>query len=159
MFHDCEGVLYLNLKGKTIAMIILIVILWVIITICGWIGQHVVGMVLGVGLMLMHMMLGAAKKGVLNREFFIYPLLLWAVLWAASFILSDYYSNLFGIAMPSFTILGFHPSFAWTVLTYWIGGMITLTAGFVIYEDLWLSEKDWEEFRNSLEELNQKKGG
>lgn len=146
-----------NLKDKTTSMIILTTVLWVIITVCGWTGRHVVGMVLGVGLMLVYMMLGAAKKGVLNKKFFIYPLLLWAVLWVASFILSDYYSNLFGIAMPSFTILGFHPSFAWTILTYWIGGVLTLTVGFVLYENLWLSAEDWDDFRNSLQEVNRKK--
>lgn len=147
----------MNLKDKTTSMIILTTVLWVIITVCGWTGRHVVGMVLGVGLMLVYMMLGAAKKGVLNKKFFIYPLLLWAVLWVASFILSDYYSNLFGIAMPSFTILGFHPSFAWTILTYWIGGVLTLTVGFVLYENLWLSAEDWDDFRNSLQEVNRKK--
>lgn len=147
----------MNLKGKTTSMVILATVLWVVITICGWMGQHIVGMVLGVVLMLIHMILGAAKKGILDKKFFIYPILVWAILWAATFILSHYHSKIFGIAMPNFTILGFHPSFAWTVLTYWIGGMLTLTVGFVLYKDLWLSDEDWDNFKNSLQEINQKK--
>ncbi|HHV45347.1 MAG TPA: hypothetical protein GXX53_00340 [Tissierellia bacterium] len=148
----------MKLKGKTTSMVILSTVLWVVITLCGWMGHHIVGMVLGVVLMLIHMMLGASRNGELDKKFFIYPLLSWAVLWTASFILSEYHSNLYGTAMPDFTILGFHPSFAWTVLTYWIGGMLTLTAGFVLYKDLWLSEEDWDNFRNSLQEINQKRG-
>jgi len=158
MFHINQGGVYMKLKGKTTSMVILSTVLWVVITLCGWMGHHIVGMVLGVVLMLIHMMLGASRNGELDKKFFIYPLLPWAVLWTASFILSEYHSNLYGTAMPDFTILGFHPSFAWTVLTYWIGGMLTLTAGFVLYKDLWLSEEDWDNFRNSLQEINQKRG-
>ncbi len=45
-----------------------------------------------------------------------------AVLWIASFILSGYFGDLFAGATPTFTILGFHPSFAPTIFLYWIGG-------------------------------------
>lgn len=148
----------MNLREKTTFMIILSTVLWVVITICGWKGQHIMGMILGVILMLIYMMLGATKGGLLDKKFFIYPFSIWTILWILSFVLSDYYAEKFAGTMPDFTILGFHPSFAWTILTYWIGGMLTLTLGFVLYKDLWLSEEDWDNFKRSLDKLDKKEG-
>lgn len=98
-----------------------------------------------------------ANQGVLNKKFFTYPLMVWAILWVLSFILSDYHGKLFTGTMPSFTILGFHPSFAWTVITYWIGGVLTLTLGFVLYKDLWLSDEDWNNFIKKIGQIDGKK--
>lgn len=83
--------------------------------------------------------------------------MVWAILWVLSFILSDYHGKLFTGTMPSFTILGFHPSFAWTVITYWIGGVLTLTLGFVLYKDLWLSDEDWNNFIKKIGQIDGKK--
>lgn len=146
-----------KVKEKITSMIILTTILWVIITVCGWKGQYIIGMILGVFLMLVYMSIGAANQGVLNKKFFTYPLMVWATLWVLSFILSDYHGKLFTGTMPSFTILGFHPSFAWTVITYWIGGVLTLTLGFVLYKDLWLSDEDWNNFIKKIGQIDGKK--
>jgi hypothetical protein len=61
--------------------------------------------------------------------------------------------------MPDFTILGFHPSFSWTVILYWIGGVLTLTLGFVALKDEWLSEKDWEEFKGKVQKIDERQKG
>jgi hypothetical protein len=116
----------------------------------GWQNDFVPAMCLGVVLMFLHLILGAAKGGKISKKLFFYPLGIWGILWIASFILSKYYSDLFAGAVPSFTILGFHPSFAFTVLFYWIGGMLTLSLGFVLRKDEWLSEKDWKDFLNRV---------
>ncbi|MCF6466133.1 hypothetical protein [Clostridium sp. Cult2] len=147
----------MKFKEKITSMIILTTILWVVITICGWKGQYILGMILGVFLMLVYMSLGAAKEGALNKKLFMYPLMVWTILWVLSFILSDYHAKLFTGTMPSFTILGFHPSFAWTVLTYWIGGVLTLTLGFILYKDLWLSDEDWNNFKNKVGQMDGEK--
>ena len=73
-------------------------------------------------------------------------MLIWAALWIASFILSGYFADLFAGVMPSFTVMGLHPSFAPTIFLYWIGGQLTLNLGFYLLQDEWLSEKDWEDF-------------
>ncbi|MEY8416639.1 hypothetical protein AAK964_10085 [Tissierella praeacuta] len=148
----------MDLKEKKTLFILLTTALWVIITICGWTGHWLLGMVLGVVLMLLYMILGAAKKGVLSRKLLFYPFSIWSILWILSFILSDYHSKIFDGMMPSYTILGLHPSFAWTVFTYWIGGVLTLTLGFVFYKDLWLSKEDWNDFKKKIGEINTKKG-
>lgn len=136
----------MDISNKRSAIIVIISLLWLVIAVLGWQGYFLPAMILGVVLMFLHMFLGVAKKGRVSTKFLIYPLLFWAVLWALSFILSKHFSDVFAGQMPTFTILGFHPSFAWTVLTYWIGGMLTLTVGFALFKDEWLSDEDWDEF-------------
>jgi len=149
----------MNLRGKETTIMLAIAVLWLVITYLGWIGSWLTAMFLGIGLMLLHMVLGSMRKGRLAGRFFLYPLLLWAALWGIGFYLSYIHALMFKGIMPSFTILGFHPSFAWTVLTYWIGGMLTLGLGFVVCKDAWLSAEDWSEFKKKIEILNDAKGG
>ena len=85
-----------------------------------------------------------------SRRFLVYPLLSWIACWAAAFWLARYHADLFAGRAPDFTILGLHPSFAWTVLGYWIGGVLTLTVGFVVLRDDWLTEQEWAEFKRKV---------
>jgi len=125
---------------------ILIAVLWIVVMVLGTMGHFVIGMVLSVPLMLLHMMLGVAKGGVVSKKFLIYPLLIWAVLWIVSFILSGYYADVFAGTMPTFTVFGLHPSFAPTIFLYWIGGQLTLNLGMYLFQNDWLSEKEWDDF-------------
>jgi hypothetical protein len=143
----------MDISGKRTGIIVLIGILWIVITVLGWKNYAMAGMYLGVVLMLLHMMLGAANNGRLSSRMFLYPLLVWAVLWCLSFFLSRYHADLFAGRVPDFTIVGLHPSFAWTVITYWLGGVATLTVGFILLQDEWLSEKDWNAFKEKIKML------
>lgn len=125
---------------------VLIAVLWIVVMVLGTIGHFVIGMVLAVPLMLLHMMLGVAKGGVVSKKFFIYPLLIWAVLWIVSFILSGYYADLFAGTVPTFTVMGLHPSFAPTIFLYWIGGQLTLNLGHHLFCEEWLTEQEWDDF-------------
>lgn len=136
----------MNIKNSTTAIWVAIAVLWIACVVLGTTGHFVIGMVLGVLLMLLHMMLGAAKGGVVSKKFFIYPLLIWAILWTVSFILSGYFGNMFADTAPTFSFLGLHPSFAPTVFLYWIGGQLTLNLGLYLCQDEWLSEKEWQDF-------------
>ncbi|MGB4439826.1 MAG: hypothetical protein WBJ13_11540 [Sedimentibacter sp.] len=150
----------MDLSNKKTAIIVITTILWLVITFLGWNNQYLVSMYLGVVLMLLYMMLGVAKQGKLSKKLLLYSLIPWAVLWIASFYLADYYAALFAGVMPSFTLLGFHPSFAATVIGYWIGGMLTLTLMYYIFKDEWLSEKDWNDFIEKIEAIKEsEKGG
>ncbi|HHX04090.1 MAG TPA: hypothetical protein GX733_07360 [Tissierellia bacterium] len=137
------------------AMVILIAVLWLACIVLGTIGYHVLAMCLGVVLMLLHALLGVAHNDVVNKKFLVYPLLIWAGLWIASFLLSGYYGDLFAGQMPSFTVLGLHPSFAPTVFFYWIGGQLTLNLGLYLYADKWLSEEQWEQFLDKVKSLKE----
>ena len=136
----------MDIKKHSTLIWVMIAALWLVIIVLGTMGHFVIGMCLGVALMFLHMMLGISKGGKVSRKFLIYPMVIWAVLWLASFILSGYYADLFAGVMPTFTVLGLHPSFAPTIFLYWIGGQLTLNLGFYLLQDEWLSEKDWEDF-------------
>ena len=152
-----NGGIVMDISKKKDLINILIAVLWVVIIYLGTVGHFVIGMCLGVVLMFLHMMLGIAKNGKVSRKFLIYPMVIWAILWLASFILSGYYSDLFAGVMPSFTVFGLHPSFAPTVFLYWIGGQLTLNLGFYLFQDEWLSEKDWEDFCDKVKGMKEVK--
>ena len=136
----------MNIRGKEDLLMVLMAVLWLGIMIMGWLNQYLIGMILSVVLMMIHMILGVSKNGKLSKKFWLYPLLCWAVLWIASFSLSEYFAKHFAGQMPSFTVGGFHPSFAPTFFLYYIGGMLTLTVGYVIFQDEWLTDEDWNNF-------------
>jgi len=147
----------MNIKNSKTAIWVLIAALWIAVIVLGTLGHFVVGMVLGVPLMFLHMILGISKGGVVSKKFLIYPMIIWAVLWIASFILSGYYADLFAGVMPSFTVFGLHPSFAPTIFLYWIGGQLTLNLGFYLLQDEWLSEKDWADFCTKAKKIKEGK--
>lgn len=132
-------------RYKTL-FVVSIAVLWIACIVLGTTGHFVIAMCLGVLLMLLHVLLGVAKDGKIPLRFVFYPILIWAVLWLISFTVSGYFGNLFADTTPTFTILGFHPSFAPTIFLYWIGGQLTLNLGLYLYQDDWLSEKDWNDF-------------
>ena len=136
----------MNIKKYTTVIWAMIAVLWLACIVLGTKGQFVVAMCLGVVLMFLHMILGIAKGGVVSKKFLVYPMVIWAVLWLLSFILSGHYATAFAGVMPSFTVFGLHPSFAPTIFLYWIGGQLTLNLGFFLLQDEWLSQKDWDEF-------------
>lgn len=146
----------MNIKKHTTLIWVLIAILWIACIVTGTTGHFVLGMVLGVPLMLLHMMLGSAKGGVVSKKFFLYPMLIWAVLWIVSFILSGYWADAFSGVMPSFTIFGIHPSFAPTIFLYWIGGQLTINLGFYLFQDEWLTNDEWDAFCKKAKAIKEK---
>ena len=136
-------------------IILVITALWIVITLCGWFGKWYIGLMLGVVLMLLHMMLGAAQQGKLDKKLFLYPILTWALVWAGGFILAKRASDAFLDMAPTYKILGFHPSFAWIIICYWLGGVATLTLGFVKNKDAWLSDVAWQNFLERMKYLNE----
>ena len=145
----------MNIKKNATLIWVMIAVLWIACIVLGTIGQFVIAMCLGVVLMFLHMMLGMAKGGVVSKKFLIYPMVIWAVLWLVSFVLSGHFATEFAGVMPSFTVLGLHPSFAPTIFLYWIGGQLTLNLGFYLLQDEWLSQKEWDEFCAKAKEIKE----
>ena len=147
----------MNISNKKTAIWILIAVLWIVVIVLGTIGHFVLGMVLSVPLIALHFILGAAKKGVVSKKFLLYPVIIWSVVNIIAFILCGYWADMFSGVMPSFTILGFHPSFAPVMLLYWIGGLLTLALGYYVFRDEWLSQKDWDEFCEEAKKIKEEK--
>ncbi|SMC48929.1 hypothetical protein [Papillibacter cinnamivorans] len=129
-------------------------ILWVAVTLMAWYGYWYQGIFVSLVMMLLYLITGARLNGKLDKSFMVYPILSWFVLWVVSFGLVGYYSSMFRGSAPTFTLLGFHPSFAWVFIA-WVGSVLTLSLGFYINRDKWLSRKDWEEYQAKIKRMNQ----
>jgi hypothetical protein len=132
-------------------VVVLTALLWAAVTAMGWAGLGFEAMFVGLALLSAYLFQGVVmRRGRVGWRMLAFPVLPWLVLWSMSFGLSRYHAEAFGGVRPDFTILGLHPSFAWTVLTYWVGGVLTLSVGFALRRDDWLSEAEWEAFRRRV---------
>ena len=115
-----------------------------------WSGIWMPCMYIAVVIMFLYMVLGARRNGKLDTTFLVYPLLCFAVLWIIAFHYAQVYSIMFHDMPPTFTIMGFHPSFFWIVVPYWLGGVATLAVGFYFLRDRYLTPEDWEAFKAKI---------
>ena len=131
------------MKVNATSVVVLIGALWAAVTILGLFGLWFPALLLSLPLMVAHVALGSAHAGRIDRGLLVYPILAWAVVWAISFVMAQRHATAFAGVTPEFTILGFHPSFAWIVFGYWLAGVAVLTVGFSLRKDLWLSNERW----------------
>lgn len=127
--------------------------LWLAIPVLGMTGGWFAGLLLAVVLMALLAAWGTAHRGRPDRALIAYPIAPWALLWVVSFSMARMYGQRYAGVAPDFTILGFHPSFAWIVLGYWLGGVLVLTGGFYLRRDRWLSAERWEQFTERIAEI------
>ena len=106
----------------------------------------------------LYMLLGSLKRGKIDATFFLFPIAAFFVAWIVGFTLAQKYAVLFDNRPPDFTILGFHPSFFWVALLYWIASPVILGIGFIKLRDRWMSPADWEAFKHNMAELNRQEG-
>lgn len=146
----------MSIRNKETALIVTSTMLWVAVMFAGWYGKWFMGMFLGLIIMFIYMLMGSAKQGVISKKLLWYPLVSWLVLWSVGFYLAQNYALKFSEGIATFTLFGFHPSFAFIVLFYWVGGVLTLTLGLNLYKDEWLSEAEWETFKQKLAAENER---
>ncbi len=144
----------MSIKNKETALIVTSTLLWLCIMFSGWYGKWYLGMYLSLIVMFIYMVMGSAKAGVISKKLLLYPLVSWLLVWSAGFYMAQKYAVQFSDGVANFTIMGFHPSFAYIVLFYWIGGILTLTLGLNIYKDEWLSDSEWEAFKDKVAKLD-----
>jgi hypothetical protein len=102
----------------------------------------------------LYMLLGSLRKGKIDTVFFLFPLCTFFVSWVAAFTLAQRDALLFADRAPEYTLLGFHPSFFWVALLYWLGGFIILAVGIVKLRDRWLPPDEWEAFKKIMSDMN-----
>jgi hypothetical protein len=117
-------------------------VLWLAIVGLGATGRWFPALFVLLGLMLVYGMLGTARGGRFELKLVAFPILAWLLFWAVSFVLANHYLQ----AGPGQSMLGFHPSFAWIIIFYWIGGTLVMGLGFEAIKDRWLSQERWDEF-------------
>ena len=135
-------------------IIILTTILWILTTVLGWNNDNYwICLILSVPIMGGYVMIGTSNNGVLNKSFFLYPILPFMIVWALSFIGAHYFAVKYAGVVPPL-ILGFHPSLFCIVIGYWLGGIYTMLAGFVTKHNQWMSAQDWDNYKKKIQKLN-----
>jgi hypothetical protein len=143
----------MDIKKMSDALIVTSTVLWAVCCVLAWNALYLEALWLGVIIIGIYLTLGMAKNGLLPVKIFIYPILIWAIIWIGGFWGADHLATEYKGVMPPYTILGMHPSFAVIVLTYWVGGIVTIALGFLCLRDEWLSKKDWNAFREKIQKL------
>ncbi len=142
------------MKVAATPLVLLIGTLWVAITVLALVGLWFQALLLSVVLMAAHLVLGSAHKGRIQLRLLIDPIGVWAAVWLLSFVFAEVSAQAFAGGEPPFTVLGLHPSFAWIVFGYWLGGVATLTIGFSRRRKLWMTDEQWNDFTLEIARMN-----
>lgn len=127
--------------------------LWALVPLLGMTGRWFAGLFVAIALMVLLAALGSAHRGTLRLGFLLFPIVAWGAVWALAFWLAERDRESAG------ALLGFHPSFAWIVLGYWLAGVAVLTGGFLARREEWLPEERWREFRATVARLAAEENG
>lgn len=143
----------MNIKNKVTQITVMTGIIWTALPLLGWLGLWYPALFLSVLLMALYLILGTARNGVVHRKM-LFLILGFGSSWCLAFALGQHHAEMFMDRAPSFTILGFHPSFFWILLFYWLGGVASLSLGYFWFADAWLSKSDWDEFLKKIQKIN-----
>ena len=99
-------------------------------------------------------MLGTSHRGRFDLRLVLFPTSIWLLSWAGAFALGEYFARAWGDSVPSFTVFGFHPSFAAIIVLFWIFPTLLMGFGFDGMSDRWLSQKQWDDFLDRIDEDN-----
>lgn len=125
----------------------------------GWVGACLSAMLnfawawfFVVGFMVLGMILnGVRSNEVVSKKLLFYPIIPWFLSYMVSMLGAIYYHLHFLDKPPTFYIMGQHPSHFFMLIFYWIGGILTISAGFAINRYEWCSEKSWEDYKKVIE--------
>ena len=151
----------MEIRNTTPFHVIIAICFAAIVLLC-WSGIWYPCLYLATLIIVLYLCLGAARNGKIDPLFLVYPILSFGVCWVVAFFLAQKYALLFKTTPPTFTIMGFNPSFFWIFALYWLGGVATLGVGFYLLRDRWLSTADWEHFKARLAAIdaeNARQGG
>ncbi len=110
-----------------------------------------IAMYVSTGIVSLHFLIGLAHNGNINKKLFVYPFLSWLTTFLIGIAGMQHFAFLYGDSVPSFLILGIHPSYFFELAFYWIGGILTISLGIYKRRDLWLSEEDWKCFLDTVD--------
>lgn len=147
----------MNLTEKKDFIMIFIAILWIVLWGLAITNHYVIAMQISILLMFLHLILGTSHNDKINKKLLIYPFLSWIVLWIIGFYLAYINSVKTYDDIRKHLFLGFHPSFGPVVYLYWIGGMLTLAVGFYLKKDCWLSQEQWDSFKEEINKIKREK--
>lgn len=148
----------MDLRNQRTFMMIITALCWGAVTVMAWNQYWFPAMFISILMTVLYLMMGGALKGKLNTRFFLMPIISWGVLWTICFYFAQHYAVTFAGTAPTFSILGFHPSFAWIIIA-WVAGVLILSLGLYFNKNLWLTEDEWSSFKLRIKELNNETNG
>jgi len=135
-------------------LIIVSGLLWILMVALAGAGHWLAGLYVLLALLLVYAVLGTSHRGRFDLRLVLFPTSVWLLSWAGAFALGDYFARAWGDAVPAFTVFGFHPSFAAIIVLFWIFPTLLMGFGFDGMSDRWLSQKQWDDFLERIEEEN-----
>ncbi len=143
----------MKVSEKTVsALMLLIAVLFVISLALCIMGYGFKAIYVSAAIVAIFFFLGLRQDGQVSKKLFFYPYLIWLISFYVGFIGMEYFDVLFGESMPSFLILGWHPSTFFEVACYWLCGLLTISLGIYIFRKEWLSDERWDKFLKFVEE-------
>ena len=143
----------MEIKNTTPFHVLIALCFAAVVVLC-WAGIWYPCLFIATLIIVLYLCLGSARNGRVDPLFLVYPILSFALSWILAFVLAQKYALLFMTTPPTFTILGFNPSFFWIFSLYWLGGVATLGVGFYLLRDRWLSAQDWDDFKKKLNAID-----
>lgn len=127
-------------------------VLWLLMVALAAAGHWLAGLYALLFLLLVYGLLGTSHKGRFDLRLVVFPTLVWLLCWAAAFGLGEYFARAFEGQAPTFTVLGFHPSFFAIIALFWIVPTLLMGFGFEAVRDRWLSQERWDDFVRRIHE-------
>ena len=156
--RDDAGSTAVRTEARSAVLISAGALLWIATTALAWIGHWFAGMFALLALMACYGLLGITRDGRTSRRLLWFPLVCFLGIWAAGFALAQHEATRFADGGADHTVFGFHPSFAWIVIAYWLGGTLVMTLGFYLRRDSWLSEARWQAFLDAVRDVERESG-
>ena len=133
-------------------LVVLSALLWLAMVGLAAAGHWLAGLYVLLALLLVYGVLGSSHKGRFDLKLVAFPTGLWIAMWAGAFWLGEYFAQAFAGTQPSFTVLGFHPSFAAIILLFWLLPTLLMGFGFEWVKDRWLSAERWDDYLEAVKE-------
>ena len=129
-------------------------LLWLLMVALAGAGHWLAGLYALLALLLVYAILGTSHKGRFDLRLVLFPTGVWLLCWAAAFGLGEYFARAYDSGVPTFTIFGFHPSFAAIIALFWVVPTLVMGFGFEAVKDRWLSQKQWDDFLTNVHEAS-----
>jgi small-conductance mechanosensitive channel len=135
----------MNSHASQTLLIVGIGLSWTGMIALAWMGFWYAALFVLLLTLLLFLVLGASRNGRLDK-WLAACLTGFIGVWALAFGLAEFHARRFADRVPDWKLMGFHPSFGWIVLLYWLGGTFLLAFGYYLLRHRWLSDSDWQAF-------------
>lgn len=149
----------INISEKTKdKLVLLLPVLWIIMILSVYFEIAFMGMYVAIIHAAINVTLGLAEGEKINKKLFLVFVIGWSLVMTISVYGMVHYYNAFGNTVPTFTILGLHPSAFFLYVGYWLSNFVYLAGFFYFFRKTWLPDEKWDNFVKYAESLEENGG-